>query len=146
LRPTHPVFTRVNWSRQLYLNSAFAKSKTGSTRSCTKRGFSCSVPIKDRNGIAFATIAITGNAVVSYTTFSPFLDFFLSKKPGCMFSVILSVPAGYCLQDPRFLRPKRTHEALCLAVFGLSSPICLHRSERLPDAPASAPGLNVQPS
>ena len=136
----------MNWSGQLYPDLAFAKSKTGSTRSCTKRGFSCPVSIKDRDGIAHATIVITDDAVVSYTTFSPFLGFFLAKKPGCMFSVILSVPAGCCLRDPRFLRPKRTREAPCLVVFGLSSLSCITRIGRLPDAPASASGPNVQPS
>jgi hypothetical protein len=115
----------VNWSGQLYPDLAFAKSETGSTRSCTKRGFSCPVSIKDRDGIAHATIVITDDAVVSYTTFSPFLGFFSSKKSGCMFSVILSVPAGCCLRNPRFLRLKRTREAPCLVVFGLSSPLCL---------------------
>ena len=135
----------MNWSGQLYSDLAFAKSETGSTRSCTKRGFSCPVSIFDLDGIAYATIVITDDAVVSYTTFSPFLGFFLAKKPGCMFSVILSVPAGCCLRDPRLLHLKRTREAPCLVVFGLSSPSCT-RIERLPDAPTSASGPNVQPS
>ena len=64
------------------------------------------------HGIACATIAITDDAVVSYTTFSPFSRFLLTKKSRCVFSVILSVSAGYRLQNPRFLRPKRTEPLL----------------------------------
>jgi hypothetical protein len=145
-RPTHPVFTCVNWSGQLSSHSAFAQSETGSTWSCTKRGFSCPDVTNGHIGIAYATIIITDNAVVSYTTFSPVSRFLLTKKSGCVFSVILSVPTGYSLQDPRFLRLKRTREAPCLVVFGLSSPSCKRRIERLPDAPASASGPNVQSS
>ena len=111
-RPTHPVFTCVNWSGQLYPDWAFAKSETGSTRSCTKRGFSCPDATKGRTGIAHATIVITDDAVVSYTTFSPFSRLPLAKKSGCVFSVILSVSAGYCLQNPRFLNQKRTEPLL----------------------------------
>jgi hypothetical protein len=96
--------------------------------------------------IAYATIVIADNAVVSYTTFSPVSRFLLSKKPGCMFSEILSVPARSCLQDPRFLHSRRIHEASCPVVFGLSSPSRLRGIERLPDAPASASGPTVQPS
>jgi hypothetical protein len=64
------------------------------------------------NGIACATIAITDDAVVSYTTFSPFSRFLLAKKPGCVFSVILSVFAGYCLQNPRFISKMRIEPLL----------------------------------
>ncbi len=116
--------------------------RTRPTWSCTRRGFSCGA----NGAIACATIVIADNAVVSYTTFSPVSRFLLVKKPGCVFSVILSVPAGYGLQDPRFLRSMRTREASCPVVFGLSSPSRLHGIERLPDTPASASGPNVQPS
>ena len=106
-RPTHPVFTFVNLCGQLYSDLVFAKPETGSTWSCTKWGFSCSDITNGYIGIAYATIAITDNAVVSYTTFSPLSRFLLAKKPGCVFSVILSVSAGYRLQNPRFLSQTR---------------------------------------
>ena len=112
-RPTHPVFTFVNLCGQLSPDSAFAKPGTGFTWSCTKRGFSC--PDITNSGyarIAHTTIVITDDAVVSYTTFSPFSRLPLAKKSGCVFSVILSVSAGYCLQNPRFLNQKRTEPLL----------------------------------
>ena len=126
-RPTHPVFTVVNLRGPRFSSLAFAKVETGSTWSCTRRGFSCPVITRSYNGIAYATIAITDDAVVSYTTFSSFSRFLQLKKPGCVFSVIRSVSAGYCLQNPRFLHQKRIapllvlHEAPCPPVFGLSS-------------------------
>jgi hypothetical protein len=101
-RPTHPVFTFVKLCGQRFLDSVFTKSGTGSTWSCTKRGFSCSEMIYDHLGIAYATNVITDDAVVSYTTFSPFSRYLLAKIPGCVFSVIRSVSVGYCLQNPRF--------------------------------------------
>ena len=114
-RPTHPVLTFVNLCGQHFLDLIFTKPGTGSTWSCTKRGFSCGA----KGTIAYATNAITDDAVVSYTTFSPFSRFLLAKKPGCVFSVTLSVSAGYCLRNPRFLnqmriepRPARTRGAL----------------------------------
>ena len=105
---------------------ALAHRETGSTWSCTKRGFSCPDITRGYIGIAYATIVITDNAVVSYTTFSPFSRFLHPKKPGCVFSVILSVSAGCRLQNPRFLRQgginrRQTREAPCPVVFGLSS-------------------------
>jgi hypothetical protein len=62
--------------------------------------------------IAYATIAISDDAVVSYTTFSPFSQFLLAKKSGCVFSVILSVSAGYCLQNPHFINQMRIEPLL----------------------------------
>ena len=111
-RPTHPVFTFVNLRGQLCPRLVFTKPRTGSTWSCTKRGFSCPVMTNGHNGIACATIAITDDAVVSYTTFSPFSRFLLAKKTGCIFSVILSVSTGYCLQNPRFLNQTRMEPLL----------------------------------
>jgi hypothetical protein len=103
MRPTHPVFTFVNLCGQLYPDLVFTKPGTGSTWSCTKRGFSCPDITIGHIRIAYATSVITDDAVVSYATFSPFSQFLLAKKLGCVFSVILSVSAGYCLQNPRFL-------------------------------------------
>ena len=111
-RPTHPVFTFVNLCGQLCPRLAFTKPRTGSTWSCTKRGFSCPDTTKGQIEIACATIAITDDAVVSYTTFSPFSRFLLAKKPGCVFSVILSVSARCCLQNPRFLSQMRIEPLL----------------------------------
>jgi hypothetical protein len=71
-RPTHPVFTFANLRGPLYLDLVFTKPETGSTWSCTKRGFSCLDITRGHIEIAYATIVITGDAVVSYTTFSPF--------------------------------------------------------------------------
>ena len=62
----------------------------------------------EHHGIAYATIAITDDAVVSYTTFSPVSRILLAKKAGCVFSVIPSVSAGCCLQNPHFLCPSQT--------------------------------------
>jgi len=77
---------------------------TGLTWSCTKRGFSCPATITDRSGIACATIDITDDAVVSYTTFSPVSRCPFAGTTGGMFSVILSVSAGYCPPNPRSSR------------------------------------------
>jgi hypothetical protein len=150
-RPTHPVFTFANLCGQLYPNLVFTKPGTGSTWSCTKRGFSCPDITIGYIGIAYATIAITGDAVVSYTTFSPFSRFLLAKKPGCVFSVILSVSAGCCLQNPRFLSQMRieplladTRGALPCGVRTFLPISSKDEIERLPDAPASASGPNVQ--
>jgi hypothetical protein len=55
-------------------------------------------------GIACATIIIADDAVVSYTTFSPVSGILPKKNAGCVLSVILSVSAGFCLQNPRFPR------------------------------------------
>ncbi len=77
---------------------------TGPTWSCTRRGFSCPDMTDGHIGIACATIVITDDAVVSYTAFSPLSQFSREGKSGCMFSVILSVPAGYCPPNPRLSR------------------------------------------
>ncbi len=97
---------------RLYSFLAIAKSETGSTWSCTKRGFSRSNITISYIGIAYATIVISNDAVVSYITFSPFSRFLPEKKSGCVFSVILSVSAGYCLQNPRFLSQMRIEPLL----------------------------------
>lgn len=121
---------------------AYAKSGTGSTRSCTGRGFSCGA----RGAIAFATITIADDAVVSYTTFSPVSRIHPMMNTGCVFSVILSVPAGYCLQNPRFPRQWRARGAPCPRCSDFPPRFALHETERLPEEPSSASGCNVQPS
>ncbi len=66
--------------------------------------------MRDIHGLApggvYRAPIITDGAVVSYTTISPF------SRPvpinqdgaGCVFSVTLSVPAGFCPRDPRLTR------------------------------------------
>jgi hypothetical protein len=79
----------------------------------------------DRVGLPFA---VTGNAVVSYTTISlltPFASFTADKKSG-LFSVAPSYPCG----------PLAQHKVSCPVVPGLSSAVSyLDALQRLPGLP-----------
>ena len=146
-RPTHPVFTFVNLCGQLCPRLVFTKPRTGSTWSCTKRGFSCNAVRRYRlrdhrhywrcGGLLHHLFTFLSIPSCEETGMCVFCDTF-------RFCRILPAKPSLSKSETDWTASDRHARHLALWCSDFPPNFIGDEIERLPDAPASASGLKVQ--